>query len=351
MKDSSRIIMTIKNMEDIKKLKASPNIKYLNLDIYNPNLEVIYYLIDHGEKYSYSEIIGNIKGYIYVPHDIFKQSQLFILDIINSIPIDLNEIEIARYLYITIGKNIGYDINSIPEKNETFNLKNMNMINNIWGSISSTKGTNTSLTKLYLYLCRIMNLECQLTDTTKSGYLKNILTINNRNLMVDITKDIPFIQANFPTKYFSGYNDNIKLDRKISYIKDNYSLNNIEYALQNLDYTSKDIFQIILQTTQQLINASKMKPIELGIIYDIIFTQYCPNFNISINNLYIYDTNKNKEHFIIINHNDKFYSFNYIKNSFVEISKEELQKNMEENKIGIYLNEDVPYLTKKEKTI
>ena len=115
MKDSSQIRMNIKTMEDINKLKEMKQVKYLNLDIMNPNLEVIYYLIDHGQNYSYSERIENQNGYIYVPHEIFKQSELFILDIINSIPTNLNEIEIARYLYITIGKNLGYDINILPE--------------------------------------------------------------------------------------------------------------------------------------------------------------------------------------------------------------------------------------------
>ena len=86
MKDSSQIRMNIKTMDDIQKLKNMPSIKYINLDIMYPNLEVIYYLLENGENYSYSDLSEEIKGYIYVSHDIFKQSQMFILDIINSIP-------------------------------------------------------------------------------------------------------------------------------------------------------------------------------------------------------------------------------------------------------------------------
>ncbi|MBQ8681409.1 MAG: hypothetical protein IJ509_00650 [Bacilli bacterium] len=343
MNDSSQIRMNITTMDDIKKLEKNKNIKYLNIDIENPNLEVIYYLIDHGQKYSYSEICEGQKGYIYVPHDIFKKSTVFILDIINSVPLSLNELEVARYLYITIGKNIGYDINVLPDKNETFSLKNINIINNIWGSLNITKGTNLSFCKLYLYLCRIMNVDCKLITTSKIGYLKNSLTINNRNIIVDITKDIPYIQAGFKTKNFTGYNENLELDRKISYIKDDYAEKIIEANLKQLDYTKHDVFQTILLKTSEIIKAGNIKPIELGIIYDIIFNKYCPNYNITISNLYIQNI-YNKEHFILITHNKKYYSYNYTRNSFVEIPKEEITKNIETKKIGLYLNETIPFI-------
>ena len=148
MKNTNSLVVSVSSMKDIEKIKE--NTKYINLDIMNPDLEVIYHLIDHGQKYSYSDLIDDQKGYIYVSHEIFKQAMLFILDIINHIPSTLSEIEIARYLYITIGKNIGYDINILPDKNETFNFKNINIINNLWGSINITKGTNQSFCKLYL---------------------------------------------------------------------------------------------------------------------------------------------------------------------------------------------------------
>ena len=343
MKDSNQLIMNITNMEDIKKLKRNPNTKYLNIDLMNPDLEVIYYLIDNGKNYSYSDLIDNKKGYIYISHDIFKQSMTFILDIINNIPNNLSELEIARYLYITIGKNIGYDINILPDKNENFTLKNINIINNLWGCINITKATNISFCKLYLYLCRIMNIDCQLITTSQSGYQKNILNIENTNIIVDITQDIPYIQAGFKTNYFPGYNDNLEIDKKISYIKNNYNELIIEEQLKKIDYHKNDIFQTILLKTQEIIKASTIKPIELGLIYDIIFNKYYPNQEISINNLYIKNAST-REHFILITHHQKYYSFNYKKNSFVEIPKEEITKNIETKKIGMYLNEKIPYI-------
>ena len=341
MKDSNQLRMNITSIEDIKKLKRNPNTKYLNIAITNPDLEAIYYLIDHGQNYSYSDLTDNNKVYIYVSYDIFKQAMTFILEIINSIPTNLTELEIARYLYITIGKNIGYDINCLPDKNETFSLKNINIINNLWGSINITKGTNASFCKLYLYLCRLMNIDCQLITVGQLNYQKNVLNIENTNIIVDITQDIPYIQAGFKTNHFTGYNDNIEMDKKISYIKDNYNELIIEDQLKNLDYHKNDIFQTILLKTQEIIKANSIKPIELGLIYDIIFTKYYPNQDIAINNLYIKNSST-REHFILITHNQKYYSFNYTRNSFVEIPKEEITKNIETKKIGTYLNEKIP---------
>ena len=333
--------MTIKNMDDIKKIKDNKDIKYLNIDIEEPNLEVLYYLLENGENYSYTEMINEIKGYIYVPYEIFKEGSLFIIDLISNIPNDLKPIELAKYLYINIGKNIGYDINILPDKNETYNLLTINQINNIWGSLYNKKGTNNSFTKLYLYICKLMNIDCKIISSN-TGYLKNVLTIDNRKIIVDLTSDIPYIEAGFKTKNFTGYNDDIQLDKKIGYIKTNYGENLIELSLKNINYQDSNFFTNILSITQDIVNTNNLKPIELGLIYNIIFMKYCPDQNILINNLYINNHNK-KEHFILIEHDDKYYSYNYTKNSFVEISLTEIENNIEKGKIGVYLNENITF--------
>ena len=339
-------------MEDIKELKNNSNVKYLNLDISKPNMEVIYYLIKNGQKYSYSDLLEGKKGYIYVSYDIFKKSQLLILDIIEGIPSNLNKLEIAKYLYTTLGRIIGYDINILPDKNETFNLKNINTINNIWGCLYNLKGTNTSFTKIYAYLCHIVGIECNLVATSNSGYLKNILTIDDNSIITDITQDIPFIQASCKTKYFLGYNDDLELDKKIKYIKDDYSESKVEQALKNINYDNKDIIKEILLKTQTIINANNIKPIELGIVYELIFQKYCPNYDISINNLFINNIYNSKEHFILISYDNKYYSYNYNKTSFVELSYDDIIKNIEDKKIGVYLNEKIPTISlSKEKAI
>ncbi len=331
-------------MDDIKKLKEASSVKYVNLDITNPDLEVIDYLIKNGQDYSYSDLVDNKNGYIYVSYEIFKDAELEILNIANGIDPNFNELEVARYIYIKLGKLLGYDINILPDKNETFNLKTINTINNIWGCMKNKKGTNVAFTKLYLYLCRIMNIDCEIIAISQLGYLKNVLKINNNTIITDITQDIPFIQANFKTKNFIGYNDNVELDQKIKYINESYNEELIERYLKNIDYSSEDILKEILVRTQRIINIDNIKPIELGIIYATIFEKYCPNNDISINNLFINDNNK--EHFILISDSNKYYSYNYTKQSFMEISYDEIMKNIENKKIGVYLNEKIPIINK-----
>ena len=352
MKNTKPIIMSVSNMEDIKILKENSNIKYINLDITSPNLEVISYLIKNGDGYSYSDCLDGKKGYIYVSYDIFKSSELLLLDIINGIPDGLSELEMARYLYITLGRILGYDINVLPDKNETFNLKIINTINNIWGCLYNLRGTNVSFTKIYLYLCRLAGINCELVAVSQLGYLKNKLVVDNKVIMTDITQDIPFIQASFKTRNFLGYNDNIEMDKKIKYIKDDYSELKIEKALRNLDYNGSNIVRDILMETQDIIKVCDIKPIELGLIYDIIFSKYCPNCNIVINNLFMMGTYNTKEHFILISFENSYYSYNYTRGSFVEISYDEIIKNIEKKKIGIYLNEKIPmFSVNKEKAI
>ena len=51
MNNNSKMIIDINNMEDIQKLKKGSSIKYINLNLTSPNLEVIYYLLENGQKF------------------------------------------------------------------------------------------------------------------------------------------------------------------------------------------------------------------------------------------------------------------------------------------------------------
>lgn len=335
------IILTIKNMEDIQKIEKS-NVKYLNIDIVNIDKEVINYLKDNGDSYLYAESIENRNGYIYVDYNTFFMGEKLIDKIISNLPSNLSELEKARYLYITLGKIIGYDINVIPEKNETFNFSEINTINNIWGALANLKATNQSYCKLYLYLCSLVDIKCDIVTVNNSGFLGNKLTINNNSLIIDLTTDVPFIEAGFKTRKFSNYNDELEIDKKIGYIKDNYNEVKVDKILKNINQDDENFIFKFLIDTQRIIKVDNIKPIELGIIYDMLFHKYCPNNKIIINNLYLNDIYNNKEHFILISYNDMHYSYNYNKQTFMKISESELINNIENEKIGIYLNEILP---------
>ena len=344
MKDKGQLIISTFDIEDLNKLEINKNYKYINIDITNPNKKIIDYLLTNGQNLLYTSIINDHPGYIYIDYDIFKKGQLLINELIKSIPNDFNDLEKCKYLYVKLGSFIGYDINTIQEKNETINLSTINTINNIWGAMSNGKGTNKSIVELFFYLCKLAKIECKIVTINNFGYKKNIITIENTEIIVDLTQDIPYIQSGFRTRFFGTYNDDENLDKNIGYLKGEYSEKKLETSLKKLDYTSVDFFQQILLRTQDIIGVSNIQPIELGIIYNDIFNKYCPNQDISINNLYIRTTTK-KEHFILITHNKKHYSFNYNRNTFVEITEEELKKNIEDKKIGIYDDEKIPSLS------
>ena len=251
------IVLTVKDKQDINMLKNN-NIKYLNIDIVNVDSEIIDYLKENGGKYLYAESINNRGGYIYVDYNTFFLGEKIINSIISNIPKNLKEIEKAKYLYITLGKFVGYDINTMPEKNETFNFGEVNTINNIWGAICNLKATNQSYCKIYMYLCSLIGIKCDIVSVNNKGFLCNKLTIDNNCLIVDLTGDVPFIQAGFKTRFFSNYNDEIELDKKIGYIKDNYSEIKIDKILKRLNTDNDGFVLDFLVNTQKLISADKM---------------------------------------------------------------------------------------------
>ena len=344
MKDREQLILNIKAPEDMDKLSNAESIKYVNIDITNPNKKIIDYLLTNGQDLSFSYTIENRPGYIYIDYETFRKGQILIEEIINNIPDSLTSLEKCKYLYIKLGSFIGYDINCIEEKNEIPNLSTINTINNIWGSISNGKGTNKSITELFYYLCRLAQIDCKLIIINEFGYQKNIVSIDNTEIILDLTCDIPYIQSGYKTRFFGTYNDDEELDKKIGYLIDEYSEKKLEKAVKRLDYKDENFFYSLLLLTQDIVNVSNIQPIELGIIYNDIFNKYCPDQKININNLYINSEGK-KEHFILITNEGKHYSFNYTKNSFVTISEKELSKNLEERKLGIYSEENLPLIS------
>ena len=83
------------------------------------------------------------------------------------------------------------------------------------------------------------------------------------------------------------------------------------------------------------------------------FEVVCDGENVSLNGttLRMYELmNIGKLEIMLFENNEKHYSFNYTKNSFVEIPKEEITKNMENKKIGTYLNERIPFTVKEKES-
>ena len=259
-------------------------------------------------------------------------------------PSNLNMLEKLRYIYIQLGKIMSYDINIILEKNDTFIFNNLGNINNLWGALSVGKMTNISIVKIFKYLCILLNIDCEIIAINDYGYLCNKVTINNQVIILDLLKDVPYIQSGFSTMYFSNYNDDLELDRKIGYVHDTYKNEILDNEIRKYIKIGNFDLENMLLIVQQILNVDNIRPIELGIILNEILRKHYPNEDIVINNLYINDMYNNKEHFLLITGNNKHYSYNYRKKSFVEVSKQELINNLNSKKIGIYLDEVIPEL-------
>ena len=339
MKNDSSLIVSISGNKDIDNI--TKDTKYINLDITNPNYDVISYFIKNGENYLYTDMINNISGYNYVTYDEFVNAENIINMIYAKMPNNLHKLEIAKYLYIMISKTVSYDINLDNTKNDQFNLSFISNINNLWGSLSKGIVNQNSIVKIYYYMCRRLDIDANIIINESIPVIK--LKINNQILLLDIFKDIPYIQANMRTRYFATYNDDIKLDKSIKYCKTHYNDDIIDKSLKNIDYMKENCLWQVLNKTQKVINIDLIKPLELSIIYKDIFDKYCPNYHIKINNLFLYD--KYKKHFIMISDSINHYSYNYKQKTFIKVDEKDILDNINIGKIGLYNDEDIPNIS------
>ena len=338
MKNNSSLIVSVSLLSDLDKINKDT--KYINLDITNPNHEIITYFMNYGNNYKYTDIINNKSGYNYVSYEDFVKAENIIDVIYASMPNNLNKLEMAKYLYISICKCVSYDINANTDKNELYNLSLITGMNNLWGSLSLGKVNDISASKIYYYLCRRLDIDIDIIidDDKKTSLTK--LNINNQILITDLYEDIPYVKSKMQTKYFATYNDDINLDKRIKYIRGKYNDYYLDKELKNIDYISGDCVWLILKKTKEIIDIDNIMPYELGIIYKYIFNKYCPNYNIKINNLFL--NTINKKHFIIISYNDIHYSYNYKIHEFVKVSDNDILNNINIGKIGLYRDELIP---------
>ncbi len=341
MKNKSSIMLSISNLSDIDKIDK--NTKYINIDITNPNYDVITYFINNGSNYLYSDMTNGINGYNYVTHEQFVKAENLIEMIYANMPINLNDIEISKYIYISLGRCLSSSINADIQKNEVYNLSLITNINNLWGSLACGITNNLSCSKIYYYMLRRLDITCDIVKNEENMLSLTKLKINNQILINNLYRDLPYISSNMQTRYFSTYNDDLDLDKKIKYIKNKYNDYSIDKSLKNIDYTKEDCVWKILSKTQKILNVDNINPTELSIIYKYIFEKYCPNYDIKINNLFL--NAHDKKHFIMISYNESHYSYNYKKKTFVKVNEEDILNNLQIGKIGIYQQENIPNIS------
>ncbi|MBQ4031367.1 MAG: hypothetical protein II625_06400, partial [Bacilli bacterium] len=100
MKDIDSLVMLVRDKDDCKKLEDT-NIRHVNIDIKDVNVDVIKYLLDSNNKYLVSDYVNDKYGYVYVTLDKYKEGQKIINNILSLVmDKDYDELEVARYLYI-----------------------------------------------------------------------------------------------------------------------------------------------------------------------------------------------------------------------------------------------------------
>ncbi len=182
-----------------------------------------------------------------------------------NMPKNLNNIEIAKYIYIELCKNKSFSIeynyanednkSKIYEstKNEKLNLDDM---------VAKDEHICLSLAYLYMSLLKEWNINSEINDYDTNminQHIYNLLKIDGKEIYTDITEDLYNIKGGFKTEYF-GYNnkwaksdkvENKKIDQKIGYIKNendytDYILEEIKEKTANnnlensLDYIIKN---------------------------------------------------------------------------------------------------------------
>lgn len=335
--NSTDIIVSINKVSDIKKI--TENTRYINLSIDKVDMEVIDYFLLHGQDYMYADSVNGKSGFIYANYEMFCEGEKVIDSIIDIMPLGISSpIEKVRYIYIKLGKILSIDINTIDKKNDVLSFGTISTINNIWGALSKRRVTDSSISKIFMYACSRIGISSELVNSSFSGNISNKITTCDDVIVTDLFSDICYIQGNFVTHYFDKYNNNKVIDKKVGYINSDYSDYFIDKVLKDISYTDDDIVYKILSLTENIIDAYMVGSYELGSIYKYIFDKYCPNYDIRVNNFYVFDGNR--EHFIVINYNDKYYFYNYNKKCFDNIDYNDIYSNFENKKIGLYNEED-----------
>ena len=331
MKNNSSLFKEVKSEDDI--LNLNHEVKYINIDITLIDLPLLKAL-KMLKGYYISDNILSKKGYIYMDDKYLEESINTLLDIINNIPSDLSILQEAKYLYITLGKIINININTSPEKNENIPINTIWMHNNPFSALALKEANNESLCKLYLLLCSIRKIPCEII-TDENNYQYNQIIIEGEAIKVDLYKDLPFINAKFRTRHFGKYNNTPDIDKTIRYISEEYTDDKIKKELEKGDTTIEKILQI----TSQILNIGTINPSYIKTIYESLFLKFDLMDNIIINNLY-YNTKTGKKHFILISTEDKHYSYNYKTKSFDTLDDNILLEALNKGSIGLYLNEE-----------
>lgn len=154
-------------------------------------------------------------------------------------PNNLDELSVARYVYIDLGRKMSFD--------PVYAFGNSKEKNSIYNSIKYTRDAMNeylrtgviickSLAYLYEYILGFFDINVCTTEPITDKHVHNIITLQNRKrYSVDLQLDLENIQSRSKTKFFAIDNEHIfsvlttqelaEIDNQIGYIenKDDYT--------------------------------------------------------------------------------------------------------------------------------
>lgn len=283
-----------------------------------------------------------------------------------NMPKDLNNIEIAKYIYIELCKrkffSIEYNYANEDRKRKIYeNAKNNK--SNLSYMVAKDEQICLSLAYLYMSLLREWNIDSVTNDydtNMANQHIYNVLKIDGKEIFTDITEDLYNVKGGFKTEYF-GYDnkwsksdkvENEKIDKKIGYIKNenDYTDNILEkIKSQTANTDLENSIDYIIQNKELKNRISKnVKHIENTKILKKILKTVKPNDYGK--RLYLFDcySEKTKNNMkyspcITIHENQKSipipYIYSYKNKTMIKLSFEELDKIVNDGlKIGMNKN-------------
>lgn len=151
-----------------------------------------------------------------------------------------NEIEIVRYIYLDLGKNLSFDPKYIPFGNSRYRQNLYKYQSHNVCDLNECMEKHTAICKSIAYILRYLyskfNIETEVCidqeDIRKNKHMYNLVKLKDgRNIIIDLQEDIRNIQLNYfttgfgldfekPENYLICYSEIMSIDKKLNYITD-----------------------------------------------------------------------------------------------------------------------------------
>lgn len=266
-----------------------------------------------------------------------------------NMPIDLNETEIAKYIYIQLGKEKAFD--------EKYFFGNSKTRKKIYQMAEKTKNNTdivaknkkiicVSLSYLFKDILKQFDIASEIQQEEDHRYVIIFLK-DGRKIKADLQLDLYNIQSKSKTKYFGTASlyeyldnleehENLEIDKKIGYIEDerDYRNNVIENIIEKVKGKSPCEALDILITDKELNTfENKLEIIEMIIFYRAVFNKAIPQYmqkNVFSFICYKENNKEKKEYTMCVYSSEKedtnIYLFSNKENRFMHVDIEKIEE-------------------------